>query len=66
MAFVVAREGENPEALLSRFRATVQNAGVLKELKERRYFRSKGEKVRAAARKAAKKHARAQRRRNYN
>lgn len=63
MAFVVARDGESPEALLSRFRAAVQNSGILKEIKNRRSFLSKGQKVRAAQRKADKKYARARRRR---
>ena len=63
MAFVVSRDGETGEALLSRFRAAVQNSGILREMKDRRSFMSKGEKTRAAQRKANKKYARAKRRR---
>ena len=46
MAFVTPREGENPESLVNRFRASVQHSGILRELKDRRFFRSKGEQTR--------------------
>jgi len=58
MAFVVSREGESPEALLGRFRSAVSRTGVLKQHKERRFFRSKGEKARLAARRAARRRKR--------
>ena len=46
MAYVTPREGENPESLVNRFRASVQHSGILRELKARRFFRSKGEQER--------------------
>ena len=59
MAFVIARDGESPEGLLSRFRSAVTRTGILKEHKERRFFRSKGEARRLAARRSARKRRRA-------
>ena len=44
MAYVTPREGESPESLVNRFRASVQHSGILRELKDRRFFRSKGAK----------------------
>ena len=44
MAYVTPREGENPESLVNRFRASVQHSGILRELKDRRFFRSKAQK----------------------
>ena len=58
MAFVVSRDGEAPEALLGRFRSAVSRTGVLKQHKERRFFRSKGEKARLAARRAVRRRKR--------
>ena len=58
MAFVTLREGESPEGLVGRFRSSVTRAGVLKQHKERRFFRSKGEKARLAARRAARRRRR--------
>ena len=49
MAYVTPREGENPESLVNRFRASVQHSGILRELKDRRFFRSKAQKERLAA-----------------
>ena len=46
MAYVTPRDGENPESLVNRFRASVQHSGILRELKDRRFFRSKGEQTR--------------------
>ena len=40
MAYVTPRDGENPESLVNRFRASVQHSGILRELKDRRFFRS--------------------------
>lgn len=51
---VVAHEGEGFEQLLRRFKTGVERAGILKELKRKRFFRPKSvvrrEKARAAAR----------------
>lgn len=56
------REGESIENLLRRFRAAVQGSGVLREVKEREFFRSKGEKARIAARRGARRAARREKR----
>ena len=46
LAQVTLREGEDPEALLRRFQTTMQRSGILRELRNRRFFRSKGEQTR--------------------
>ena len=46
MAFVTMREGEGGEQLLKRFQTSMQRSGVLRELRNRRFFRSKGEQTR--------------------
>ncbi len=46
MAFVTLREGEGGEQLLKRFQSSMQRSGVLRELRNRRFFRSKGEQTR--------------------
>ena len=58
MAFVTLRAGEPPEGIVSRFRAAVTRNGILKEHKDRRFFRSKGEKERLAARRSARRRRR--------
>ena len=58
LAYVVMRDGEPPEAIVSRFRAAVTRNGILKEHKDRRFFRSKGEKARIAARRSARRRRR--------
>ena len=58
MAFVTLREGEAPEVIVGRFRAAVTRNGILKEHKDRRFFRSKGEKARLAARRSARRRRR--------
>ncbi len=58
MAFVTLREGESPEGLLGRFRSAVTRSGVLKQHKDRRFFRSKGERARLAARRSARRRRR--------
>ena len=61
MAYVTPREGESPESLVNRFRASVQHAGILRELKDRRFFRSKAQKERLAAQRAARRRRRQRR-----
>lgn len=56
--FVSLREGESQEALLKRFQRSVQNSGLLREVKAKRFFISNGEKARIAARKSAARHRR--------
>ena len=46
LAHVSLREGEEPEALLKRFQTSMQRSGILRELRDRRFFRSKGEQTR--------------------
>ena len=62
MASVPPRDGENPESLVNRFRASVQHSGILRELKDRRFFRSKAQKERLAAQRAARRRRRQNRR----
>ena len=46
MAYVRLRDGEDPEGLLKRFQTTIQRSGILRDLRNRRFFRSKGEQTR--------------------
>ncbi|HCE77165.1 MAG TPA: 30S ribosomal protein S21 [Dehalococcoidia bacterium] len=46
MAYVTLREGEEDEVLLKRFQTQMQRSGILRELRNRRFFRSKGEQER--------------------
>ena len=46
LAYVTLRDGEDPEALLKRFQTSMQRSGILRELRNRRFFRSKGEQAR--------------------
>ena len=62
MAYVTPREGESPESLVNRFRASVQHAGILRELKDRRFFRSKAQKVRIAEQRASRRRRRQRKR----
>lgn len=52
---VKLRDGETQESLLLRFQKSVQLSGVLKELKNRRYFVSRGAAGRIKAKNAARK-----------
>ena len=58
MAFVVLNEGESIEGLLKRFHSAVARSGILREVKDRRFYRSKAEKARVAAQRAARRHRR--------
>lgn len=62
MAYVERRGNESGDDMLRRFNATVTKAGILKEIKDRRFFRSKGEKIRLAAQRAARRRRRQKRR----
>ncbi len=46
LTFVTIREGEDGEQLLKRFQTSMQRSGILRELRNRRFFRSKGEQTR--------------------
>ena len=46
MAVVNLREGEDPEGLLKRFQTSMQRSGIPRELRTRRFFRTKGKQTR--------------------
>jgi ribosomal protein S21 len=52
---VKLRDGETQESLLQRFQKSIQLSGVLRELKNRRYFVSRGSAARIKAKNAARK-----------
>lgn len=58
MPYVELREGESGEALLRRFNTSITKAGILRELKDRRFFQSNQEKARIAAQRAARRRRR--------
>ncbi|MCL5962744.1 MAG: 30S ribosomal protein S21 [Chloroflexi bacterium] len=55
MSHVTLREGETGESLIARFRTSVNRSGVLRDLKDRRFFLSKGEKARLKAQRVARR-----------
>jgi ribosomal protein S21 len=57
---VTIREGETQESLLRRFQRLVQTSGVLREVKQNRYFTSMGETARLKAQKSARRRRRQQ------
>ncbi len=61
MLYVSLKDGESFDTMLSRFRSSVTRSGILRELKERRFFISNSQKARMAARKAARRRRRRQR-----
>jgi ribosomal protein S21 len=46
LSFVILRDGEDGESLVKRFQTSMQRSGILRELRNRRYFRTKGEQTR--------------------
>ncbi len=62
LAYVTLREGEDTEGLLKRFQTSMQRSGVLRELRTRRYFRSKGEQARLDKARSLRRLRRRQRR----
>jgi small subunit ribosomal protein S21 len=60
MTSVVLRSGESQQDLLRRFRKKVSHAGILKDVKRKRFFVSKSEKQRIAKRRAIRRHRRRQ------
>ena len=56
MPGVVAKKNESFEALLRRFKKTVERSGVMKELHKRECFMRPGEKDRRAHMSAVKRH----------
>ena len=49
------REGETQDSLLRRFQRAVQMSGIMREVKARRYFLSKGEAARLKAKRSARR-----------
>ncbi len=62
MTYVRLREGETQEGLVARFRSSIQQSGILRDLKDRRHFRSKAQKERLAVQRAARRRRRQNRR----
>jgi ribosomal protein S21 len=52
---VKIREGESQESLLKRFQRMVQMDGILREVKDHRYFLSKREITRLKAKRSARR-----------
>lgn len=52
------RRPESFEQMLRRFKKSVDNAGILKEVRARSYFESKSQKARRKAAKAARRRSR--------
>ena len=52
---VYLRDGETQEGLLQRFQRTIQMSGILREVKAKRFFVSKGDAARIKTKKAARK-----------
>ncbi|MDP3878882.1 MAG: 30S ribosomal protein S21 [Dehalococcoidales bacterium] len=55
---VSIHKGESQESLLRRFQRMVQTSGVLREVKAKRHFISKGEAARIKAKKSAQRRRR--------
>ena len=52
---VYLRDGETADSLLRRFQRNVQVSGIMREVKARRYYLSKGEAARLKARRNARR-----------
>ena len=55
---VEPRAGESFDQLLRRFKTTIDKAGILREFKRKRYFKSNGELQREKAKAAARRRTR--------
>lgn len=62
LAYVVMRDGEDGEALVKRFQSIIQRSGIMRELRDRRFFRSKGEQTRIDKARAIRRARRRRRR----
>ena len=62
MSYVTLRDGEDGESLLRRFQTSMQRSGILRELRNRRFFRSKGEQTRLDRARSLRRLRRRQRR----
>jgi ribosomal protein S21 len=63
LAYVVLRDGEDGEGLLKRFQSSIQRGGIMRELRNRRFFRTKGEQGRIDKARAIRRARRKRRRR---
>jgi ribosomal protein S21 len=63
LAYVVLRDGEDGEGLLKRFQSSIQRGGIMRELRNRRFFRTKGEQSRIDKARAIRRARRRRRRR---
>jgi ribosomal protein S21 len=61
---VVLRKGESKQRLFRRFRKSVAKSGVMKEVRNKRWFISKNEQRRLAKKKAIRRAKRRQRKKN--
>ena len=59
---VIVREDETIDQLVRRFKTGVEKAGILREYKRKRFFKSNGELAREKAKAAARRRARGRRR----
>ena len=63
---VYLRQGESQEELLKRFRKQVAMSGILKDVRKKRWYISKGEQRRQAKARAIRRARRKMNRRNRN
>ena len=59
---VTVREDETIDQLVRRFKTGVEKAGILREYKRKRFFKSNGELAREKAKAAARRRAKGRRR----
>jgi len=55
---VYLRDGETQESLLKRFQKSIELSGILREVKSKRFFTSRGDAARIKAKKAARRRRR--------
>ena len=55
MTHVKLRDGESIDGMLKRFQSMVQRSGIMRELRDRQYFRSRQESRRLEAQRNARR-----------
>jgi ribosomal protein S21 len=55
---VYLRDGETQESLLKRFQKSIELSGILREVKSKRFFTSRGDAARIKAKRAARRRRR--------
>ena len=55
MTHVKLRDGESIDGMLKRFQSMVQRSGIMRELRDRQYFRSRQESRRLEAQRKARR-----------